>query len=541
MAPRKVVFKQCDPGQGLLLPPSLEELIAKTHTVRVVCEVIDRIDIAPLVETFKGGGTSSYHPRMLLKVLVYAYLSNIYSSRRIEAAIKENIHFMWLAGMKRPDHHTINRFRGQRLKNHIREVFTQVVLLLMEAGHVDLKAVYTDGTKIEANANKYTFVWAKSIATNKKKMKAQLEELWDYAQGVAAEELRGEDPGEMQELDPQKVEQTIDAINAALKGKEVEKKVTQKLSYAKKNWGPNLRKYQMQESILEERGSYSKTDPDATFMRMKDDHMGNGQLKAGYNVQWSTQDQFIMHYSLHQDTTDTKTLIPHYKELQGQLGKLPVAAVADAGYGSEQNYEYLEGEGVEAFVKYNYFHREQQKSHQEKHPFEQGRLHYNAASNAYVCPMGQPMRHIGDQRSTTKAGHPFTVSRYQASNCAGCPLNGACHKAKGERIIEVNHRLNQLKAQARELLTSEEGLKHRSARPVEVESAFGNLKQNKGFTRFMLRGLDKVSLEIGLLSTAINLKKWARILQKKAQESLKSAMCFFTSTFFTPLHVIQHP
>lgn len=531
---RKVVFKQYDPGQVMLLPPSLEELIDKTHAVRVVDQVIDKIDLDPLVETYKGGGTSSYHPRMLLKVLVYGYLNNTYSSRRIEAAVKENIHFMWLAGMKRPDHHTINRFRGQRLKNHIREVFTQVVLLLMEAGHVDLKAAYTDGTKLEANANKYTFVWAKSIATNKKKIKTQLEELWDYAQGVAAEELRGDDPGEMQEVDPEKVAQTIDAINEALKGKSIDKQVKQKLNYGEKNWAANLRKYQMQESILGERGSYSKTDPDATFMRMKDDHMGNGQLKAGYNVQWSTQDQFILHYSLHQDTTDTRTLIPHYKQLQAQLGKLPEASVADAGYGSEQNYEYLEGENVEAYVKYNYFHREQQKSHQQKHPFEQSRLHYDAQRNAYVCPMGQPMRHIGDQVSTNKSGQTSRVSRYQAINCAGCPLNGVCHKAKGNRIIEVNHRLNQLKAQARERLTSEEGLKHRSTRPIEVESAFGNLKANKGFTRFMLRGLDKVSLEIGLLSTAINLKKLARILQKQAEEGLTTAYGFFHSALFIP-------
>jgi transposase len=523
MAKRKLVFKEYSPGQGMLLPPSLEELIDKTHAVRVVDQVIDRIDLDPLIETYKGGGTSSYHPRMLLKVLVYAYLNNTYSSRRIEAAIKENIHFMWLAGMRRPDHHTINRFRGQRLKNHIREVFTQVVLLLMEAGHVDLKAVYTDGTKIEANANKYTFVWAKSIVTNRNKIKTQLEELWDYAQGVAADELRGEDPGEMEQIDPQKVEQTIDAINEALKGKAIDKDVKQKLSYAKKNWGANLRKYRMQELILGERGSYSKTDPDATFMRMKDDHMGNGQLKAAYNVQWSTQEQFIIHYTLHQDTTDTKTLIPHYDQLKAQLGQLPKAAVADAGYGSEQNYEYLEGVNVEAFVKYNYFHHEQKKSHQEKRPFEAAKLHYDAARNQCICPMGQPMRHIGDQRSVSKAGHVSTVSRYQAINCAGCPLNGVCHKAKGERVIEVNHRLNQLRANARERLTGEEGLMHRSKRPVEVESAFGNLKENKGFTRFMLRGLEKVSLEIGLLSTAINLKKWAGILQKKAQEGLQSA------------------
>ncbi len=251
-------------------------------------------------------------------------------------------------------------------------------------------------------------------------------------------------------------------------------------------------------------------------MRMKDDHMGNGQLKAGYNVQWSTQDQFIVHYSLHQDTNDTKTLIPHCQQMKAELGGLPEAVVADAGYGSEQNYEYLEQENDEAFVKYSYFHLEQQKSHQQKRPFEQGKLHYDAVRNQYICPMGQPMRHIGEERSTTKAGHIQTVSRYQALNCAGCPLLGACHKAKGNRIIEVNHRLGELKAQARERLTSEEGLKHRSTRPIEVESAFGNLKQNKGFTRFMLRGIEKVALETGLLAVAINLKKMARILQEKA-------------------------
>lgn len=528
------MFKRYDPDQAMLLPPSLDELIGKTHAVRVVSEVIDRIDIEPLMETYKGGGTSSYHPRMLLKVLVFAYLNNTYSSRKMESAVKENIHFMWLAGMTRPDHHTFNRFRGQRLKNHIREVFTQVVLLLMEAGHVDLKAAYTDGTKIEANANKYTFVWAKSIATNRKRIKAQLAELWDYAQGVAAEEPHGDDPRDMQELDPQKVEQTIDAINAALKDKPVEKKVQQKLSYAKKKWGPALSKYKRQESILGERGSYSKTDPEATFMRMKDDHMGNGQLKAGYNVQWSTQDQFIVHYSLHQDTTDTKTLIPHYQQMKAELGKLPEAVVADAGYGSEQNYEYLEQENVEAFVKYGYFHLEQQKSHQEKRPFEQGKLHYDALRNQYICPMGQPMRHIGDQRSTTKAGYEQTVSRYQAQNCSGCPLLGACHKAKGNRIIEVNHRLNELKAKARERLTSDEGLRHRSTRPIEVESAFGNLKQNKAFTRFMLRGIEKVALETGLLAVAINLKKMARILQEKALEHIENAHTAIQSQLVNP-------
>lgn len=504
---KKVVFKDYDPTQQMLLPPSLDELISKTHAVRVVSSVIDRIDLGALTKTYKGGGASSYHPRMMLKVLVYAYLSNTYSSRAMEASLKENIHFMWLSGMKYPDHNTINRFRSQRLKGVIKEVFTQVVLLLMESGHVDMKQVYTDGTKIEADANKYTFVWAKSIQTNKKKMKAQLEELWNYTQKVASEELRGDDPGEMEELDPEKVERTIDSINQALEGKDIDKKKKQKLNYAKKNWPKNLKKYQEQEAILGNRGSYSKTDPDATFMRMKDDHMQNGQLKAGYNIQWSTQDQYILNYSLHQDTTDTKTYIPHFDQFEEQYGRLPQEAIADAGYGSEQNYEYLEEKKIEAYVKYNYFHREQQRSHKEKYPFRADRLHYDPVRNIHICPMGQVMQHIGDKKVISKAGYVSQVSRYQAQNCTDCPLNGACHKSKDNRIIEVNHRLNYLKAQAREKLRSESGLLHRSKRPVDVEAAFGNLKQNKGFRRFMLRGLEKVSIEIGLLAMAVNLKK----------------------------------
>ena len=197
----RIKFKEYSPSQGMLLPPSLDELISSTHAVRVVSSVVDRLDLTALISTYKGGGASSYHPRMMLKILIYAYLSNTYSSRAIEAATKENIHFMWLAGMKRPDHNTINRFRSDRLKGVIKEVFSQVVLLLMDSGHLDMKHVYTDGTKLEANANKYTFVWGKSIQTNKKKIKTQLEELWTYTQGVAADELNDQGPQDFSDLE----------------------------------------------------------------------------------------------------------------------------------------------------------------------------------------------------------------------------------------------------------------------------------------------------------------------------------------------------
>jgi transposase len=167
----KVVFKDYSPNQILLLPPSLEEMIDPNHPVRVVNQVIDSLDIDLLINKYKGGGCSSYHPRMLLKVLVYGYLTNEYSSRKIEQALNQNIHFMWLSGMSYPDHNTINRFRSDRLKGVLKEVFSQVVLLLVEKGIITLKEAYLDGTKIEANANRYTFVWGRSISKSKERIK----------------------------------------------------------------------------------------------------------------------------------------------------------------------------------------------------------------------------------------------------------------------------------------------------------------------------------------------------------------------------------
>jgi hypothetical protein len=277
---------------------------------------------------------------MLLKVLVYSYINNIYSSRKIEAALKENIHFRWLSGMSTPDHNTINGFRSDRLKEVLRQVFTQVVLLLSQEGLLNIKELYTDGTKIEASANRYTFVWGKAIKTSKERIKKQLDELWQYAQNIAASELPDTDPSGFAKIDADKVEQTIKQIDEALKDKpEVSPQVKQKLNYAKKNWPSNLRKYEQQQKILKQRSSYSKTDTDATFMRMKEDHLLNGQLKPGYKLQLSTNNQYIVNYSLHQTTADTTTLQEHTELYKHQYHATPEVITADAGYGSEENYE----------------------------------------------------------------------------------------------------------------------------------------------------------------------------------------------------------
>ncbi len=504
-----VAFKAYQQHQAMLLPPSLDELIAQGHPVRIVNQVLDKINLDPLLKKYKGGGSSSFHPRMLLKVLVYSYINNTYSSRKIEAALKENIHYMWLSGMSTPDHNTINRFRSDRLKEVLRQVFTQVVVLLAEEGLLNIKELYTDGTKIEANANRYTFVWGKAIKTSKERIKKQLDELWQYAQNRAAAELPDKDPTGFDKINADKVEQTIEQINEALKDKPVSKEIKQKLNYAKKHWPSNLKKYAEQEKILSQRSSYSKTDKDATFMRMKEDHMLNGQLKPGYNFQISTNNQYIVNYSLHQTTADNTTLQNHTEFYKKQYDQLPNVITADAGYGSEENYQYLCNNNIENYVKYNYFDKDQSGKSDKKHPFKTDKLYYNSQHDHYICPMGQQMKNIGTHQTKTKTGFTQTIARYQAINCNGCPLRGACHKSKGNRIIEVNHSLNKYKEQVRENLNSEQGIYHRKKRPCDVEPVFANIKNNHSFKRFMLRGNRKVEIEAGLIALAHNLRKKA--------------------------------
>lgn len=510
MTARTPTFKAYYQDQIMAIPPTLEELVAKGHPVRTVNDVIDRINIQALLDAYHIKGSSSYHPKMLLKVLVYGYVSNVYSSRKLEVACRENINFMWLSGMSYPDHNTINRFRGARLKHALRSVFEEVVKLLAAEGLLSIEDVYTDGTKIQANANKYTFVWKKAIQTNKEKMKAALQDIWEYAQSVAKSEDKLPEPDDLTDINTEKVQATVDKLNEVLSKKpSVNKKMQAKLRYATKNYPGKIAQYEQQEALLGQRNSYSKTDPDATFMRMKEDHMKNGQLKAGYNIQISTSNQYIVNYTIHPNPTDTRTLQSHVQQHQASFGKTLKSITADAGYGSEENYHLLAGKDIQAYVKYGLFDKEQKKSYQDNKPFSVDKLYYNSEQNHYVCPMGQPMDYIGTFTQKTASGFQQELAKYQARNCHGCPLNGACHKAAGNRIIQVNRRLDRYKTQAYQLLNSESGIRKRKQRCYDVEPVFANIKNNHGFRRFMLRGKEKVSIEWGLLAIAQNLRKKA--------------------------------
>jgi transposase len=501
------VFKHHSVHQQTLFPLDLNTLIAENHSARLIDSVVEKLEIPGIISQYKGGGTSSYHPKMLLKILFYGYLNNTYSCRKIAKAIKENIYFMWLSGGLQPDFRTINDFRGQKLKGSIEKLFSQLVEMMVDLDFISLEKQFVDGTKIEANAHKYSFVWKKSVEKNKARLQAKIDAVLSEIGQAIESDLMHTDNQEQVAINSEKLEEKIQAINQNTKTALLTKKQKKVVEKLEKEQLVKLQEYEKHLENIGERNSYSKIDTDATFMRMKEDHMMNGQLKPAYNVQISTENQIITHFSVHQKSTDFTTLEEHLKGFKNAYGKNSKEIIADAGYGSEENYQMLTQQQVEFFIPYNMYRIEQTRKHK-KNLFHAQNLFYNKELDFLVCPMGQRMEKIYTKQSKTTTGFLQQHSVYQAQNCNGCPMRGQCFNAKANRRIEINHNLQHLKVKARENLESEAGKEIYAKRCVEPEPVFGNIKQNKNFKRFSLRKLPKINIEFGLVAIAHNFAKW---------------------------------
>ena len=508
----KIHFRDYTPNQLALFPQRIDENISANDPVRIINSIVDSLDLSSFYGLYSEVGRSAYHPRMMLKVVLYAYMNNTYSCRKMESLLLRDIHYIWLAGYEKPDFITINRFRN-RVKDEINNIFTQVVVILALKGLISLDVEYIDGTKIESKANKYTFVWRKRVEKDRFKLMEKIKVLLSQVDDAIAQDNAAE-LQEQIEFAPSLVTEIIGELKNSLaaspvpEGKEEKKRYKAKEKQIKQleEHRDKLVEYDNQLKTIGERNSCSKTDEDATFMRMKEDAMNNGQTKPGYNLQIGTENQYITDFGLFSNPTDTLTLIPFLQSFSWRYGKLPSTAIADAGYGSEENYRFMDENDIEAFVKYNWFHKEQRPRYTPD-PFHVESLYYNEEEDYYVCPMGQHLRRTGTSYGKTSSGYVTESARYQAEHCEGCPLRGSCFKGKGNRIIEVNHRLNGYKKAARERLTSEEGRMHRGKRCVEPEAVFGQMKNNMQYKRFRHFGKDKVRMDFSFFAIAFNLKK----------------------------------
>lgn len=543
--PENLHFRSYDPDQTLLFPQRIDRDIPKDDPVRILKSVIESLDLSGFKKLYHERGRSPYHPKMMLMVILYSYMNNVYSCRKIEKLLYRDIYYIWLSGYQKPDFATINRFRN-RVKNEIGHIFTLLVLILVEKGFVTLEVEYLDGTKIESKANKYTFVWRKSVERNREKLLEKIRVLLQQINEQMAQDKAAD--VDTLELTPQTLceisKEFKEALGSEPEAKTKEEKAAQrgknKMFKELERHGEKLAEYNSRLEQMEGRNSISKTDPSATFMRMKEDAMCNGQTKPGYNLQISSENQFITDFALFPNPTDTLTFIPFLGSFPGRYGRFPKRVVADSGYGSEENYRFMDEAGIEGFVKYNRFHLEHRPRYKPD-TFHPDSLYYNEEGDYYICPMGQRMSRTDTVQTRTEGGYISQSACYRAIRCKGCPLRCLCYKAKAnQRTIRVNHRLNAYKRKACELLTSEEGIKERGRRCIEPEAVFGQMKSNMAYRRFRHMGKDKVVMDFTFFAIAFNIKKLCSMMRKVDKKGRKaSSYGKFAVIFICYMHKLE--
>ncbi len=504
----------CTPYQ-VKLPVDFERIIEITDPVYTFSEVMDHIDLSKyLVVEENETGRPRYDSYTLLKVVLFAFMEGGYeSTRRIEKLCKTDIRYMWLLqGRSAPCHMTINNFMEQSLRGSIEEIFIKINEYIFERESVDLDHIYIDGTKIRANANMYSWVWKKSCITSRDKVFGKITKLLS----LMNETLLGYGVklGTRTEYAIEYLEDILNSYaeimyidpNEIVRGRGHHKTVQQRyydelLGYIRK-----LRGYAKHIKTCGDRNSYSKTDSDATFMRMKKDYMGNDQLLPGYNVQIGVCDEYISVFDVRQYISDMDCFQPLIERFNKQYGRYPLYPVADAGYGSYNNYLYCEEHGMKKFMKFTMYEKESKDEKYRDDPYRAVNFPIDEEGHP-VCPGGKRFFYL---KTVPVKGNKYgrTEEYYQCEDCTGCPYKEKCSKVQGNRVIRLNEELTQFHREVLENLNSVHGALLRTNRSIQAEGVYGTIKWNRSYIRARRRGLKGMILEIGMICCGFNLHKY---------------------------------
>ena len=500
------------------LPLSVETMIPADDPVRLLSAFVEGMDLSELYATYDRIRKNQATPRQMLKIMIYASMNHLFSSRDIETACKRDINYMFLLdGMPAPDHATIARFISLHLSACSKELLANVTSMLHALGEVSGKTIFIDGTKIESCANKYTFVWKKTVTKNQARL---FEKILSFI-------------GECEELYGIKVVYTGKATLHTLK------RLRKKLYKIKDEenidfvYGIGHRKSQLQKSVetLEgyicklkeytkhlhtcgERNSYSKTDPDATFMRLKEDSMLNGQLKPAYNLQHGVDAQYITWVGLSSHPSDVLTLVPFLKDMESHLPFKYREIVADAGYESEEAYVFLEQNGQESYLKPQNYEISKTRKYQ-KDISRRENMEYDQEADEYLCTNGRRLKPIYNRRHKNRNGYVSTVTVYECESCHGCLFKEKCIHGNNCRtpLEERNKRLSiskvmkQKREETLKRITTEYGTQLRMNRSIQAEGSFAVIKEDMNFRRYLYRGKENVLAQSVLLAIAYNINK----------------------------------
>ena len=516
-------YTQNAEGYQLKLPLNIETIIPEDDSVRLLSQFVEAMDLTDLYSTYER--INSVSPRILLKIVLYSYMNGDYSSRSMELNCKRDINFMFLLqGAPAPDHATFARFRSIHFAPCSKRILAEMSNTLFDLGEVSGETIFIDGTKIEANANKYTFVWKKAVTKNQAKLLikladfvAECEQMYDlkivYGDTVKIKHVK-------------KLRKKLYALKQSenvvfVHGIRKRKTPLQKSIEALEEYLSKLKEYNQKIHICGERNSYSKTDHDATFMRMKEDAMGNGQLKPAYNLQHGVDSEYITWLTIGPQPTDTTTLIPFLKDAEKHLNFKYKNITADAGYESEENYLFLEENGQLSYIKpANYEISKTRKYRNDIGKIEN--MEYDEESDIYTCRNGKKLTVDHIRHSKSKTGYVSEKTIYRCENCESCPYKKDCIKGNNcktpleerTKTLQVAKTFLKYRQKDLERILSDDGILFRTNRSIQAEGSFGDLKQDMSFRRYLSKGTSNVLAESILLAMARNINKLHNKIQK---------------------------
>lgn len=498
------------------MPVDLERIIEISDPVYTFCEVMEHIDLNKYLAVKESRtGRKRYDSTILLKVILFAFMEHGYVSvRTIEKLCKTDIRFIWLLqDTPAPSFMTIDNFMNNGLNENIASIFGEINSYIFKEENVDLQHVYIDGTKISANANKYSWVWKKASIKNRDKTFAKITVLLEEMNQTIL--LQGVKFGIRKEYAIEYLEQILHQYailtdlhpDVVLRGRGHHKTAEQRFYDNLSEYTEKLKKYAEHIRICgDARNSYSKTDSDATFMRMKRDHMGNDQLLPGYNIQLGICDEYIAVYDIKQYASDMDCFQPLMEEFHRRYGMYPEYPVADAGYGSFNNYLFCEEHGMKKFMKFTMFKKVSEDKKYRDNPYRSANFPINENGQP-VCPNGKAFHYL---YSRPVRGNKYgrTEEYYQCEDCSNCPHKEKCCTCAGNRTIRLNEELTEFHQEVLSNLNSVQGALLRMNRSIQAEGAYGSIKWNRSYTRARRRGLKGLFLEIGMISCGFNLHKF---------------------------------
>ena len=507
----------------LVLPLNFEKVIPEDDSVRLLSHELEELDYTLLYQAYSAKGRNpAVDPRIMFKILVYAYSQNIYSSRGIELSCKRDINFKWLlAGYKAPDHSTIARFRVGFLGYACENLFYQMVSRLFNAGELSKETVFIDGTKLEACANKYTYVWKRAVSKWEENM---FQKIQDEVQKINHEYIKSFSvKPETITKDLKKICKFLENIceiqnTKFVSGRGRRKSKNQRYLETFQKFLKRQTVYDWHTASFKGRNSYSKTDSDATFMHMKEDHLQNAQLKPGYNVQIGVDSEYIVATDIYQDRNDVWTLVPFLKNIEEKLGFRYPSVTADSGYESEEGYSFLRENKQKAYINPKTYRQWKKRSFKNDISKRENML-YDKEKDVYTCFAGKKLTAKYIKKQKSKSGYESQITVYESEGCSKCPYREKCAKTRENKQLYVSKGLIEKRDESYQNILSETGIKYRMNRSIQVEGAFGVLKNDYNFKRFLLRGKTKVKIEILLLCLGYNINKLHSKIQGERTQS----------------------